>query len=866
METNLSVKKFELTKKCKNAYRYSLSFEEPCRPYVLYDLIGKVCNDLKERKEGAYEMYDSYRNFLEESYQDEWFDLPWQKGAAINQDVELIRRFVTWFLGQNAEIVKTDFKANFEYGEIHLTQNVQMVYKIREKYYAALIHPGKTKKSLNGKSAETNIRYDLSSMVVKNALEEEYPNIGVCNIYLKTEADKEAEVGLDFIIDSTKKSQYFLLDYENYYDSGTFLKGDFEKAMIASMEKSMKKDCTLCPYKDVCPDETIFSELKRERKAKENAPKKALSFTEKQKEAICRMGPTAIFACPGSGKTATLVGKIRYLKEEKNIAPPLILMLSFTNESVETMKERVLEFCPEYNAPTITTINGLAFNILSDHRKSLGLIRNEILTDNALKEIIYKQLLSVTKLDRINLQTKLTGKYGLLNTLVRYYKVYMEVGEEEFFAPGKHADCGAELMEFIRDINRVIEERQFITFDEQISLCVKLLKENPDVLNMYRKIYQYILVDEFQDVNKEQAELIYLLAAPRNELTIVGDDDQSVYGWRGGDRKIMLSFPERFGVNPIILDKNFRSTSGIVKATEKVISLQSANRIAKKVDAAGGSSEKPLFIQNNDPETVEKIIHSLVNEGYRYGDIVLMARTNAELATFKEKLNIPAILGKNYLTSNPLFRFLYNLLSYYKTEKMCYLIELFFLFDLKEYALSFGTNTEMLKRALEHPGEENKKALLYLAEILEDMKDVLISASTMEDNFSFFFQSFCGILGIPSESPFVLAIENLCDLYQIRDIDAFYGRMKALKDFGDETKMNIEGDEDSILLLTMHEAKGMEFPVCIVIDDGKTNYTEDPEGLNLLYVSLTRPKKKCLFLSKRLLPYFGDDIFERVAI
>ena len=78
--------------------------------------------------------------------------------------------------------------------------------------------------------------------------------------------------------------------------------------------------------------------------------------------------------------------------------------------------------------------------------------------------------------------------------------------------------------------------------------------------------------------------------------------------------------------------------------------------------------------------------------------------------------------------------------------------------------------------------------------------------------------------------------------------------------------MNTMGDEDSILLLTMHEAKGMEFPVVIVVDDGKTNYTEDPEGLNLLYVSLTRPEKKCLFLSKRLLPCFGDDIFERVAI
>ena len=873
MEQNevLSVKKFELTQKCKNAYGYSLCFEEPCRPFVLYDLIRKVCEDLKRSPDFSdatwYEYYNSYREFLESRYLEEWFELPWQRGLSINQDVDLIRRFVTWFGDLGAQIVALDLVADFEGRDVTIRQNVQMVYKVGDMYYAALIHSGKTKKSLNGKSAETNIRHDLASMVVKNALEEEYPKISVCNIFLQTEADKEGEVGTFFMIDTTKKSQFFSVGYENYYDKdGTFLKEDFESAIKAAMEKQIKKDCTFCPYKDVCPDETIFSELKRERKGKEEVLKKAVEYTEKQSEAIRKEGPTAIIACPGSGKTATLVGKIKYLKEVRKVAPPLILMLAFTNEAVETMKKRVLEFCPEYNCPTITTINGLAFGILSDHRKSLGLAKNEILTDNALKEIIYTQLLSVRQLDRINLKNSLTGRYGLLNTLMRYYKAYMEVGEEEFFAPGKHADCGVQLREFIRDINRVIEDRQFITFDEQITLCLKLLKENPDVLNTYRSMYQYILVDEFQDVNKEQAELIYLLAAPKNEITVVGDEDQSIYGWRGGDRTIMLSFPKRYGITPIVLNQNFRSLSGLAKAADKVISLQCAERIAKKVDAKKKSDEKPLFIQNNDPETVERIIHALIKEGYRYGDIVLLARTNAELTTFKEKLSVPSILGKNYLIQNPLFRFLFNLLSYYKTDKTRYLIELFFLFDLKEYALSFGKNTEILKRALKHPGEENKKALLYLGEIIDDMKDILLTADTIKDNFDFVFQSFCGILGIPSDSPFAIAINNLCDLYQIRNVEEFYKRAKSLRDFGDETKMNTMGDEDSILLLTMHEAKGMEFPVVIVVDDGKTNYTEDPEGLNLLYVSLTRPEKKCLFLSKRLLPCFGDDIFERVAI
>ena len=868
----VSVKKFEMAQKCKNAYRYSLCFEEPCRPFVLYDLVRMVCKDLKEctdfSEETWYQNYNSYRTFLEERYLEEWFDLPWQRGATIVQDVDLIRRFVTWFGNLKAKIIRLDVAAFFEGKGFTLAQTVQLIYQIGEKYYAGIIHVGKTKKSLGGKSADTNIRYDLASMIVKNAFEDEFPNIAVCNIYLQTEADKEGKVGTFFIIDKTKKSQYFCVEYENYYDKdNTFLKSEFEDAIKAAMEKETRKDCTFCPYRDVCPDETIFSELKRERKNDEETSEYSVEYTEKQWEAIRKEGPTAIIACPGSGKTATLVGKIKYLKEERKVAPPLILMLAFTNEAVETMQKRVSKFCPEYNCPTITTINSLAFNILSDHRKNMGLSKNEILTDNALKEIIYKQLLSVSELDKINLKAPLAGKYGLLNTLVKYYKAYMETGEEEFFAPGKHADCGAQLREFIRDINRVIEERQFITFDEQISLCVKLLKENPEVLNTYRNIYQYILVDEYQDINAEQAELIYLLVNPeKREITVVGDDDQSIYGWRGGDRTILLEFSDRFGVSPIVLNTNFRNPDGVVKASEKVISMQSANRIEKEIDAEDKNGEKPVFIQNNDPETVGKVIESLVKDGYRYGDIVILARTNAELATFKEKLPVPSILGKNYLCTNPLFRFLYNLLSYYKTEKTRYLIELFFLFGLKEYALSFGKNTVMLKRALEIPGEEYKASLLYLGEIIDDMRDIVLTANTLEDNFDFFFQAFCGILGIPSDSSFVLAVNNLCDLYQIKDIDGFYERMKALRDFGDETKMNIEGDEDSILLLTMHEAKGMEFPVCIIIDDGKTNYQEDSEGINLLYVSLTRSEKKCYFLSKRLLPCFGDDVFERMAI
>ena len=870
-EMIISVRSFEQKKKCEEAYRYSKCLEKPERPYVMHTLLGIVCNDLKQHGKDSKDewdiLFDSYRQYLEKNYQDEWFLLPWQKGSTINLDIELIRRFVSWFLSLSAEIVETLVKVCYPYDGITLFQVVSMIYKRHGVFHAAILHSGKAKKSKLGKTTLTNIDYDLASMIAKQALEERYPGIIICNIYLKTDADLDGEVGCFFTVNKSKKSQYFCNTYDGFYENGVWNQSKFEEEILLAIKREEKKDCSFCPYGEICQSVSIQEEIEKERIGIDDSKEECVYYTEKQLEGIKSEGPTLICAGPGSGKTATLVGKIRYLTTEKKVPPPLILMLSFTNESVETMKKRVHTFCPEYNAPTITTIHALAYNILSDHRKMLHLKKNEILTDNALKEIIYHQLSFISKLDHINLHKSLTGKYGLLEILCRYYKSLMEGGEDEFFQDGKHADCGEDFLSFAKDVNQIIKERAFITFDEQITLCLKLLKENPEILNTYRQIYPYILVDEFQDVNKEQAEFIYLLAAPRNNLTVVGDDDQSIYSWRGGDRNILLSFPERFQVKPIVLDKNFRSTGGIVTASEKIISLKNAKRIPKQVFSEHDFGEKPCFIQSTDTNTVEKVIESLCCDGYQYKDIVLLARTNAELNSFKESLHVPCVLGKNYVTSNPLFRFLYELITFYRVGNMHSYIMLMMLYGFKDHVLSHAGTCSLEKETFLNPlNPEIQIKITQFENLLSSLKEVYELANTMEESAVFFLQAYYAVLGISSDSAFVSAMDNLLLLYQIKDLDSLYHRMKALLEFGDETRMNINHHEDAVLLLTLHEAKGMEFPACIVIDDGKTNYAEDAEGLNLLYVGLTRPKQKCFFLSKRSLPFFGDDIFNRIAM
>ena len=861
---SISVRKFELAKKCKSAMEYSIAFSEDCRPFVMYDIINMVCEDLKKKAVN----YESYRSVMEKRYKDEWFQLNWQKSKAIMVDVELIRRFIGWFqvTFPEAEILSVKETATYP-SEVPLTQEVSMVVRKENQDYAFLIRYGKSKKSLRGKSRETNMLYDLGSMVAKFGLEKSYPGIKIANVYLQTEADKPGDVGVDFIVDATKKSQYFILGFENYYNKDEFLLDDFSDAIKASMELPAKKDCTMCAYRDVCTDETIFTELKKE-VVSEKETKTCCRYTEKQTEAIRKDGATLICAGPGSGKTATLVGKIRYLIEERKIPAQFILMLSFTNEAVAEMTERCKEFCPDYNMPTISTINGLAYSILTEQRKVAGLSKYPILTNNALKGMIKAELMTRHSLDSVNLYGPLEGKYGLLNTLSRYYREWKKDGDEAFFAPCRHVLCGGEVREFLKTLDEIITDRCFITFDEQITLATKVLKENPDVLNEYRAIYQYILVDEFQDVDEEQAELIYLLAAPKNNITVVGDDDQSIYGWRGGNSRYMLEFSDRFGTSPIVLDKNFRSTSGIVKATGQVINLQSAKRIYKEVTAVKGGDAKPVFVRGSGVEKIEEIVQGLLEKGYAYGDITILARTNAELETLKDTLKIPCDLGKNYLIGNTLFRFLYNALKYFKTNSERALIELFMLFGLREIAVTYG---KKLKEILADPTlldatPDLLQTINRLNTYLSYIQDAYEEELSGEESFRAFFFAFCAILGISENAPFYIAVSNLCDLYDTKTIDEFYERMIQLRECEDDTKMNMEGSGvDSVKLLTLHESKGMEFPAVIVIDDGKANYTEDPEAMNLLYVGLTRAEKECFLLAQRLLPYLSDEIFERVG-
>lgn len=871
----ISVSRWELSKKCESAAAYAVALSEDCRPFVMRELVEKVCEELRAGLE-LDTLHERMYEFLLSRYKENWFAVAWQKEKAAYYDVALIERFLGFFKTLRATVLETNITVEYETksGPV-LTQGVQMIYSVNGKYYAAIIHYGKTQKSGGGKSKETNILYDLSGMVVKAALEEKYPGISVTFFYLKTEADEGDKLS-EFVVSSTKKSQYFSVSYNGYYEGEEFLAEDFKDAIMATMEEPVKKNCLTCRYSSQCSGETIFTELEKEsgKKNSDIATKSDVQYTAPQLESIKREGPTLILAGPGSGKTATLVGKIKYLMKEKDVPAPFILMLSFTNDAVREMSERIRVFCEEDEMPNIFTINGLAYNILTEQRAEQNLPRQPILTDTVLKSLILAELSLYQSMDKIDITNReFYGKMGVLQKLANLYKAFKEQGEEEFFAPNRHPECGGAVLQFFHTLDEIIEERGYITFDQQITLCIKLLKENPDILSVYQSIYQYVLVDEFQDVNDEQADLIYMLAKPQNNITVVGDDDQSIYSWRGANKEIMMAFPKKFGITGINLGKNFRSDACIVEASSKVIAMQPGERFKKEVSSAvGGSNEKPVFIQSADNSAVEYVINQCLDEGYSLGDIAILARTNAELGKLKETLKYPCTLAKNYLIKNPFFRFMKNSVEYLITGRGRCLAELLILYGLTDIAVKCAGKPENIIAVLkdtdkcldiEKPVRDRIKHLNYLLEgIEESYREALLLE---KGSFKFFFGVFCAEVGIFEDSAFALGINQLIELYRIETVEDFNRIANELVNYQDESKLGIEGSENSLLLLTMHEAKGLEFPVVIVMDDGKTNYQEDAEGNNLLYVALSRPRKKCYFLSRRILPFF-DGIFERVSV
>ena len=363
----------------------------------------------------------------------------------------------------------------------------------------------------------------------------------------------------------------------------------------------------------------------------------------RQKEAVLHTeGPLLLMAGAGSGKTRVLTHRIAYLIEEKEVNPWNILAITFTNKAAKEMKERVnaiLEFGGE--DVWVSTFHSMCVRILRRDVDFIGHNRNFTIIDSSEQLTLMKRILK-----ELNIDPKKYDPRGILGT-VSQAKNNLQMPEDFEKMQGSYYEEIA--AKCYKAYQKELQYNQCMDFDDLIMNTIRLFNEHPDSLTYYQNKFQYIHVDEYQDTNHAQYTLVNLLAGRFRNLCVVGDADQSIYGWRGADMQNILDFEKDYpDASVILLEQNYRSTKTILDAANQVIE-NNTNRKPKNLWTENQEGAKITYYRgdNERDETrfvIEKMQHEMRENGRDYGDFAVLYRTNAQSRVMEEtllKANIP---------------------------------------------------------------------------------------------------------------------------------------------------------------------------------------------------------------------------------
>lgn len=391
-------------------------------------------------------------------------------------------------------------------------------------------------------------------------------------------------------------------------------------------------------------------------------------LNDRQREAVCATeGPLLILAGAGSGKTRVLTYRTAYLIQEKGVSPYHIMAITFTNKAAGEMRERIHDMAG-FGSESIwvTTFHSTCARILRRFADRLGYGTNFTIYDAEDQKTLMKDICK-----RLEIDTKL-HKEKMFLSVISSAKNEL-VGLEEFERRAAGDFNRRRQAEVYREYQRCLKQNNALDFDDLIFRTVELFQLDKDVLNAYQERFRYIMVDEYQDTNTAQFELIRLLAHKYRNLCVVGDDDQSIYKFRGANIYNILNFEKHFEDAKVIkLEQNYRSTQNILDAANHVI----ANNIGRKEKALwteNGDGDKIRFMQlgtgSDEADFVVRDIAGKIRRGaYRYRDCAILYRTNAQSRLFEERFiqaNIPykIVGGVNFYSRKEVK----DLLAYLKT-------------------------------------------------------------------------------------------------------------------------------------------------------------------------------------------------------
>ena len=608
------------------------------------------------------------------------------------------------------------------------------------------------------------------------------------------------------------------------------------------------------------------------------------TLNNEQREAVfCTEGPLLMLAGAGSGKTRSLTHRIAYLIEEKGVAPWNILAITFTNKAAQEMRERV-DALVGYGSEDIwiSTFHATCSRILRRHIDLLGYDRNFTIYDASDQKSLMKEVLKEMKIDTKQFPER--SVMSEISSAKNEYKSPLDYRNE--YGSNFRNQRIADIYEHYQ---KRLKENNALDFDDLLVKMVDLFQTNPDVLEHYQDRFQYIMVDEYQDTNTVQFLLVSLLAKKYRNLCVVGDDDQSIYKFRGANIYNILNFEKVFPDAQVIrLEQNYRSTQNILNAANGVIA-NNKGRKEKKLWTENQKGELVHFKQYDteydEADGVVSRINFLAMRGVQYKDMAILYRTNAQSRIFEEKLkqkNIPYAIVRG--------------ISFYDRKEIK---------DLMSYlkVVDSGMDDLSVKRIINVPkrgiGQTTINRLQEFA-ILNQMSflDAVFNADEIPEvtralaklhKFADMIEEFreCA-----SEHEISELLEHILDVTQYRaeleaegtdesisrleDIEelfndiAYYEEEEEnpnLRDFLAEKDMytlnagidNLEDENNKVLLMTLHNAKGLEFNNVFLggMEEGvfpgfgammSGDESEIEEERRLCYVGITRAKER-LFLS-----------------
>lgn len=612
------------------------------------------------------------------------------------------------------------------------------------------------------------------------------------------------------------------------------------------------------------------------------------SLNKQQREAVMSIdGPLLVLAGAGSGKTRVLTYRIANLVKNHNVPTWSILAVTFTNKAAKEMKDRVDKLLEIPDSDMwVTTFHSFCAKILRFDIDKLGYDNRFVIYDDQDQNSLIADILKQHGIDE-----KKFSK-GMVRSRISEAKNSSESPETYLFESGND---GGTLVDIFRIYNKRLKECNALDFDDLLLLAVRLLEENTDVLEKYRRKFRYVLVDEYQDTNYPQYKLVQLLCSEHRNICVVGDDDQSIYGWRGADIRNILDFEKDFeGAKVIRLEQNYRSTKAILDCANKVIQ-NNQGRKSKKLwtEKPGGEKVELLTVDSERDEayTIARTISSMHRFDQRsYNDFAVLYRTHAQSRVIESVLTtgfgIPiSIIGGMRFYS---YQEVKDLLAYLK------------LIANPNDDIAFKRIINVPKRGIGDTTVktiENTAALnnvsMFMAAITPDMLPDKVNAKIkpfidlMRDLFTQRYQLQLGELAeyIIEHTDFEEYLASLGDdklETRQENIEELIGAMKeheqqlppesdALQSFLETAALNsgadnIDESDGTVKLMTLHCAKGLEFPVVFMpgMEQGifpSERSKEDPtrieEERRLCYVGVTRAKEKLFLLNTRQRTLYG---------